>query len=192
MRAVAELLGVDRKALNYYVSDRGGLLELLAADAFSTEFARLDVTADPDWRVSLRAFARAVRQSLLRTGALVSYVRFEGAPTEPPTLRLTDDCLRVLMDAGLTPSDAGQTMYCLTHYASGVGRSEVLRARGGADLQFAETAKALESLTDSAHDLPALRKVMDLGNPVAGGADQAFERGLDLFLAGIEAGLTAR
>ncbi|GIM93444.1 hypothetical protein [Paractinoplanes toevensis] len=36
MQAVAERLGVDRKALNYHVTDRDGLLELVAQETLSS------------------------------------------------------------------------------------------------------------------------------------------------------------
>ena len=39
MQAVADELGVDRKALNYHVTDREGLLRLVAAGRFEATFA---------------------------------------------------------------------------------------------------------------------------------------------------------
>lgn len=38
MQAVADVLGVDRKAVNHHVSDRETLLGLVAVDAFSEHF----------------------------------------------------------------------------------------------------------------------------------------------------------
>src|ERR1700759_3393894 len=58
MQAVADPLGVDRSALNYYVTGRNALLELVAADAFSTHASQIEVPSDDGWQAACRAYAR--------------------------------------------------------------------------------------------------------------------------------------
>ena len=43
MQAVADVLGVDPKALNYHVGDRETLRELVAVDAFTVELSRMEI-----------------------------------------------------------------------------------------------------------------------------------------------------
>ena len=55
MQAVADALGVSRKALHYYVGDREGLLTLMVLDRFDRELAPVELPEDDEWRVTLRA-----------------------------------------------------------------------------------------------------------------------------------------
>ncbi|MGZ8814674.1 MAG: TetR/AcrR family transcriptional regulator, partial [Mycobacterium sp.] len=68
MQAVADALGVSRKALHYYVGDRAGLLTLMVLDQFERELAPVELPADDDWRATLRAYAVAFRDGLIRVG----------------------------------------------------------------------------------------------------------------------------
>ena len=68
MQAVAGALGVSRKALHYYVGDRAGLLTLMVLDQFEHELAPVELPTDDDWRATLRAYAVAYRDGLIRVG----------------------------------------------------------------------------------------------------------------------------
>ena len=72
MQAVAGVLGVDPKALNYHVGDREGLRGLVALDVFESELRRVELPADGDWRVVARSFAGAIRDAYLKVGVLAA------------------------------------------------------------------------------------------------------------------------
>src|SRR5271168_335957 len=48
MQKVADVLGVDPKALNYHVRDRDGLRELVAVDVFESELRRVKIPGGGD------------------------------------------------------------------------------------------------------------------------------------------------
>ncbi|MCW2521119.1 MAG: Tetracyclin repressor, C-terminal all-alpha domain protein, partial [Mycobacterium sp.] len=43
MQKVADVLGVNPKALNYYVGDRDGLRQMVALDVFESELRRVKI-----------------------------------------------------------------------------------------------------------------------------------------------------
>ncbi|MEU0538477.1 TetR/AcrR family transcriptional regulator C-terminal domain-containing protein [Nocardia sp. NPDC005978] len=148
MQAVANALGVDRKALNYYVSDRHGLLELVALDAFESAFRRVDLRSDPDWRGVLRSCARAMREAFLSVGALISYARFEGM-TDMAALGIIEQTLRALVDAGLAVDDAGRTITLVARLAQAAAH-ETHNAAPGSGTQ--QAGDILRALNDTAHE----------------------------------------
>ena len=81
MQAVADALGVSRKALHYYVGDREGLLTLMVLDRFERELALVELPADDDWRVTLRAYAVAFRDGLIQVGAATDFTQLRGLST---------------------------------------------------------------------------------------------------------------
>ena len=50
MQKVADVLGVDPKALNYHVRDRDGLRQLVVLDVFESELRRVKIPGGGDWR----------------------------------------------------------------------------------------------------------------------------------------------
>jgi TetR/AcrR family transcriptional regulator, tetracycline repressor protein len=64
MQAVADALGVDRKAVSYHVGDRESLLALMASTVFTSEFARVPAPTDGDWRDALAWYAHTIRRAL--------------------------------------------------------------------------------------------------------------------------------
>ncbi|MFI7669437.1 hypothetical protein [Nocardia sp. NPDC049526] len=64
MQAVADELGVDPKALNYYVGDRDGLRELVALDIFESELARVTLPVDRAWQDVAFLYATALRDAV--------------------------------------------------------------------------------------------------------------------------------
>ena len=150
MQAVADELGVDRKALNYHVTDRDTLLRLVAeeafesafADAFGAYFTVTDATA-ADWRDALRAWAVAVRDSMVATGILATYFRINSdnlAIFEPIEL-----VLHSLRDAGFDETTAGRAVIFATHFAMAVGRDMVMQKQLGDHPQSTEVQKLLET-----------------------------------------------
>ena len=188
MRAVADQLGVDRKSLNYYVSDREGLLELVALDAFETAFHRLELPADGDWRDLLRLFATAVAEALTQVGVLIWHVRFSGT-VGMSVLAEIEHMIESLVEAGFDAMEAGRTMRLLADVAFAAAREALQAERGHIDLQAEHVARTLNS--ESGHGFPLLREVATTREAAAGIGDQ-FAFDLELVISGLERRLESR
>lgn len=98
MQAVANTLGVDRKALNHYVHDRENLLSIVAAVEFSEAFDDLNVPEDADWRTVASAFAHSNANGMLAAGLLSDYLRL-GSNTAARFLKASEMLLRSLKNS---------------------------------------------------------------------------------------------
>lgn len=188
MKAVADALGVDRKSLNYHVSDRNGLLELVALDAFETEIRRLALPAEGDWRQLLRLFTAAVAEALTQVGILISHVRFRGRgglSTSAEIERISQS----LVSSGFEPMEAGRTLRLLTDIAHSAAREAAEVPRGHVDIQAEHVARTLNS--EAGRDFPLLRQVATTRESAARVGEQ-FEFDLELVIAGLERKLEAR
>ncbi|WP_158271199.1 TetR/AcrR family transcriptional regulator [Nocardia sp. MDA0666] len=188
MKAVADALGVDRKSLNYYVSDRDGLLELVALDAFETEIRRLDLSADGDWRQLLHLFAAAVAEALTQVGVLIYHVRFRGRGGLS-TLAEIERIFQSLVSAGFEPMEAGRTLRLLADIAYSAARESTEANRGHVDLQAEHVARTLNA--EVGEEFPLLRQVATTRES-AGRVGEQFEFDVDLVIAGLERKLEAR
>lgn len=179
MQAVADALGVSRKALHYYVGDRQGLLSLVVVDRFETELARVELPADGDWQSVLRSYAHSFREGLVQVGVTVDHTPLRGAGATA-ALTLAERVLDVMLTAGFTPDDARRGLTALANIAMTAAQSTIRSAAGQHDYG-AETVAALE---DAGNDnYPALRRAL-AGAPSAD-ADQ-FEFELTVVIAGLE------
>ena len=150
MQAVADELGVDRKAINYHVTDREGLLRLVAADVFESHFAdsftteldREELRSSGDWRNVVRAWAVAVRDSMVATGVATSYYRIDS--DNPAIFEPAELFLRRLIDAGFDRLSASRGLVSLTRTAMGVGRDIVLEKHSGEHPQRPEVRRLLD------------------------------------------------
>ncbi|MCX4095499.1 TetR/AcrR family transcriptional regulator C-terminal domain-containing protein [Nocardia sp. alder85J] len=187
MQAVADALGVDRKALNYYVSDRDGLLELVALDAFESEFRRVDLPAHADWRQVLRSCATAMKEAFTRVGVLISYVRFDGV-TDTTVLAVIERILESLVTAGLGVDDAGRAITLVSGVAHSAARETTAVAAGRTDPQAENVAHALE--TGPPQRFPLLRRLA-ADRRSAHRPDEQFRFDVELIIAGLERRLAA-
>ena len=197
MQAVADELGVDRKALNYHVTDRDTLLRLVAEEAFESAFAdafagyfTLDKGgADTiDWRDALRAWAVAVRDSMVATGVLVTYFRINNdslAIFEPIEL-----VLRRLHDAGFDETSAGRAVIFATHFAMAVGRDILMQQQFGSHPQSAEVLNLLAK-DDGTNGYEGIRGLVSAGLNSPADIGTQFDYELDVFIRGLERSLCA-
>ncbi|MEU6558031.1 TetR/AcrR family transcriptional regulator [Nocardia nova] len=154
MRAVADALGVDRKSLNYHVSDRQGLLELVAFDAFDAGFRRVVVPDRDDWRELLRLFAVAVADVLVQVGVLIPYVRFDGK-AGLSALAVVERIVATLVGAGLSPGEAGRTLKLIAQIAQASAREALDADNGPVDTQAAAVSRTLSGTGE----FPLLRTI---------------------------------
>lgn len=99
MQAVADRLGVNRKAINYHVSDRETLVTLVSTERFLRSLETADVGTADTWQGACRAFARGIWNNIVSTGELIDAVRLDG----DLTLRLlqpAESILTLLLEAG--------------------------------------------------------------------------------------------
>lgn len=187
MKAVAESLGVDRKSLNYYVSDRDGLLELVALDAFESHMCRLAVPADVDWRDMLRSFAEAVVESLTKVGVLIVHVRFR-TPGGLLALSEVERIVQAMVAAGFRPLESGRTLRLVADIAYIAARETVQADREPAETHAAQVRRTLDST--AGEGFPLLRQAAD--RAAQSGAREQFAFDLELVIAGLERKLETR
>lgn len=194
MQAVADALGVTRKALHYYVGDREGLLTLVVVDSFERQLGGVDLPAGDDWRAVLRAYAVALRDGLVRIGVVTDFQRVRGLGTSA-ALALADRVLDALLAAGLDPDTARHGLTAASNIAQSAAQTLIGQTDSGMHRHRAETEAALRELPGDTY--PALRRVLAAapgqgGTPEREAADRradaetqfAFE--LDLLISGLE------
>jgi AcrR family transcriptional regulator len=149
MQAVADELGVDRKALNYHVTDREGLLRLVAADVFESNFSEVfsrrfgeeDMAQPGAWKKAVYAWTCAVRDGMAAAGALANYYVISSdnlSVFEPAEIVLQE-----LLAAGFDQTAAGRGLIFLTHFGMGVGRDIVMQRQLGVHPQTEEVRRLL-------------------------------------------------
>lgn len=178
MQAVADALGVSRKALHYYVGDRQGLLSLVVVDRFETELGGVELPVHGDWQAVLRSYAHAFREGLVQVGIAVDHTPLRGAGATA-ALAMAERVLDVMLTAGFAPDDARRGLTALANIAQTAAQGTI-RASAGQHDYGAETVAALEDI--GYDDYPALRRALtDAPSPDAGQFD--FE--LDIVIAGL-------
>jgi AcrR family transcriptional regulator len=171
MRAVADLLGVDPTSLNYHVGGRGGLLRLVATDAFLTRLA-VGIPDEGPWSVAAARFAQLFRDALLATGPLVDHVRFDGAAMVR-TLAPVETLLRTLEGAGFDPEDAARFVTLLITVALQSARETLAATPQAGDPHLAELRQELDRAGAASH--PETRRRLDADVGRSGANQFAFE-----------------
>jgi AcrR family transcriptional regulator len=180
MQAVAEVLGVDPKALNYHVGHRDGLRELVAVDAFEVELSRVALPTDGDWRDVLRSYAGALRDATVTLGVLATYFRLPA--TGLGALEPVERVLQELVAAGFSVDDAGHVLRMITEVGHAAGREAVFLSRSRVHPHVSEVATALSSAAADA--FPVLRQVV-AARDADGGDGHQLEYSLDVIIAGL-------
>jgi AcrR family transcriptional regulator len=180
MQAVADALGVSRKALHYYVGDRQGLLSLVVIDRFEAELAAIELPTHTDWQSVMRGYGRAFRDGLIQVGVSIEHRPLHGAGAAA-ALGLAEHVIAVLLSAGFTPGDARKGLTAVANIAQSAAQVAIEASTGQHDYG-AETADALK--TSAAEQYPALRSV--LADPAPSHHEQ-FEFELDVAISGLEA-----
>jgi TetR/AcrR family tetracycline transcriptional repressor len=154
MQAVADVLGVDRKALNYHVTDRDSLVRLVAEDAFQSHFdtaftaalQRADQATGGDWRAGARAWAEAVRDSTVATNVAINHYRVDG--DNPAVFATVELVLQRMLAAGFDHVTASRAVIQLTRLAQGVGHDIVVERQNGEHPQGLEVRRVLTIESD--------------------------------------------
>ncbi|BCI55653.1 TetR family transcriptional regulator [Mycolicibacterium litorale] len=178
MQAVADELGVTRKALHYYVGDRQGLLTLVVLDRFEQELHRVQLPDDGDWQAVLRAYAYAFRDGIVQVGEGVDQMPFSGVGAVA-VLALAERVLAAMLSAGFEPDDARRGVTAVANIAQSAAH-DILHT-SVRDFHRGQTRAALQRSAET--DYPALRRVLAAApSPEEG----QFEFELDLAIDGLQ------
>lgn len=180
MQAVADALGVDRKAVSYHVGDRESLLALMASTVFTSEFARVPAPTQGDWRDVLSWYAHTIRRALIQLG-IHDLFPLEGA-IGVTALEQAEFVLESLVDAGFDVEQAGRAANIVVELAISAARDSLLRTGQSNHPQYEEAIGAMGS-ADGA-DFPLLIQVT-LAMSAAQNVDAQFEFNLSVAFAGL-------
>jgi AcrR family transcriptional regulator len=182
MQKVADVLGVNPKALNYYVGDRDGLRQMVALDVFESELRRVKIPGGGDWRDVLRAYVYALRNAIIKLGALALSMHLPGSDGLG-ALDPVERVLQALVDAGLDVDEACRALTFITDMAYAAGRDALRTAENPVHPEFPHVATALEAAAPQ--DFPVLRQVV--ARRAREGPDEGqLEFSIDLVIAGLE------
>ncbi len=180
MKAIADALGVSRKALHYHVGDKEGLLNLVVADLFEAELANINLPA-ADWRLVLRAWARAFRDGVLQVGVPGTYIQLHGM-AGMTAMKLTERVLQSLFDAGFDEALARRGLNVMSNVAMMHANIGLIKAQHQG--MYPPEAELADVLGQSmAEEFPALRRMLAVVQNEA--PDDQFEFELDLAIAGL-------
>lgn len=182
MRRLAGGLGVGTMTLYGYFRDKDELLDAVI-EAAAAEWPRR--RRREDWRDELRDVGRAMRAALARHPALVQ-LRLRRPIMTPGAFRGTEVGLQALRRAGFGVEDAAHAFRLLFIYVFGYA---AFSAPEVSDKLRAEVRAAVALLPPD--EYPVMTEVGATLAETMGG-DAAFEAGLDLVIAGMEASLAAR
>lgn len=180
MQAVADALGVDRKAVSYHVGDRESLLTLMASTVFTSEFARVPAPTHGDWRDVLSWYAHAIRRALMQLG-IHDVFPLEGA-IGVTALEHAEFVLGSLVKAGFDVERAGRAANIVVELAISAARDALLRVGQSNHPQYDEAIAAMGD-ADGA-DFPVLTQVV-MAMSAAQNVDEQFEFNLRVVFAGL-------
>jgi TetR/AcrR family tetracycline transcriptional repressor len=181
MKAVAGALGVDPKALNYHVEDRESLLALVAADAFTANFATVRIADDCSWQEACRIFAAGFAASLIETSLLVEHFRL-GHSLAAGFLEPGEIILKKMIEAGFGEETAARLSLLLGNICIGYARDYVIASRNGRILA-GNLHDAIEACENQ--NFENLSRVIKAG--IAIDSETQLGLGVDVFLKGAEA-----
>jgi AcrR family transcriptional regulator len=182
MQAVADRLGVDRKALNHHVGNRENLLRLVALDAFSATFSAVEIATRSRWADACRTYAAGLADSLIATGGLVEYLPLAD-PAVTRFLDPTEALLAKLVKAGFDQATAQRALVLLTAICTAFAR-DVLQAAQEAERPRPRILRTALQARDAAR-YENLARIS--ANPVDTYDRAQLEFSVDVFVRGAEA-----
>ncbi|WP_217560790.1 TetR/AcrR family transcriptional regulator C-terminal domain-containing protein [Streptomyces sp. GbtcB6] len=182
MQAVADKLGVDRKAVNHHVSDRESLLRLVALDTFSKGSPGVDIPADASWQEACRIYATAFTDRLIAADALAEHLMPDDSlytqfiePAEAIAKRMTE--------AGFDDEGTVRSLALLTNLCWAYARDALYVSRSGERLRPRLTRETVEGRDRRAFE--NLARIVDRGVDTYDRSQ--LDLSIEIFLRGAEA-----
>ena len=183
-RRIAARLGVSGPTLYWHVENKRQLMDLMAEELLRrTGRATSGPVPDQPWWEWLRSDAQRMFDALVATRDAPRVVA--GNRPSPESFGEIEQVLRVLVDAGLTPGEAQQTLFTIGAYVIGSATEWQAEAERQATQPLPDPAdeelNALRArvLADQPLLLAALRERLDRPHAAT------FEYGLDLLIEGL-------
>ncbi len=171
LQGIADHLGVTAPALYTHVSGRDEIAELVAAHLM--ERVQVPVDESTDWREWLLEFGHQARLHFGDTGALQAELT--------RNLEVGERGLRLLIDAGFSPADAGRALWLVFRVACSAGSREQASVR---------TPMTAAREVAQPGSLPAIEDAIEA---IGSGSDaDTFEFDLRVLVAGLESELSRR
>lgn len=168
MRRLGTELGVEAMSLYNHVPSKDALLDGIAEKLWS----EVTVPASADWRRAVRDTARSLRR-VGHQHPRAFPLLLERSALSAPALRVIDDLLAALRDAGFRDRDAMNALGAIVAYATGYVLVEQVCALGQPEVaRRALAPKTLERYGDTARALcecdPEAQFEFGLGSLIAG------------------------
>ena len=181
MKAVADALGVDRKALHRHVGDLDGLIDLVVADRFEAELRAVEVPDNSPWQALLSIYAHALRSGVAGLAGIRAPLQLRGG-TDSLMLPWAERVLDAMVDNGFSIAEAGSTLTLVADVAIAAGRT--------ADAIGHPHIPAVARALSDGQDFPRLTEVISTRS-TGRWADHDFDFHLAIIVAGLEAQLHA-
>ncbi|WP_225102473.1 TetR/AcrR family transcriptional regulator C-terminal domain-containing protein [Streptomyces sp. CoH27] len=182
MQAVADKLGVDRKAVNHHVSDRESLLRLLALDSLSRSSSAVEIPAEASWQEACRIYATAFTESLIAADALAEHLMPDDS-LYAPFIEPAEALAGKLTKAGFDDEAAVRSLALLTNLCWAYARDAIHVSRSGERLRPRLTRELVADRDPEAFE--------HLARIVERGVDtydvHQLELSIEVFVRGIEA-----
>jgi AcrR family transcriptional regulator len=179
MRRVAREVGVEAMSLYHHIEDKEDLLDGVC-ERVMAGFDLPDATGD--WAGDCRHAARAWRRLLkAHPNVMRLFAERRGPVRSVESMRPTEYALRLLRAGGLSDRDAAQAFHAFGGYIQGFVMMELGSIAGGVDEEHLHEREELVSSVPE--QFPALSAA--LPHFLECGADEQFEFGLDLLIAGL-------
>ena len=183
MRKLAQALGVEAMSLYNHVANKGDIVDAIV-DRIVGE---IELPADGDWEMSIRTYAIAVHEALLRHPWSCSLVMSPSMNFAEPNARMRyiEWMLGRLREAGFSPELAYHGYHALDSHILGFTIWQLGHSVGTEDMDIADLAAGFLRDT-SVDEFPYL--IEHVHQHLAAGRDGAteFEYGLDLILEGLK------
>lgn len=178
MRALGRELGVDPMAVYHHLPNKAAILDGVVETVLRE--VPLDAPAGLPWTERLAAVARGYRNALRAHPNALPAVATRPDVT-PAALRILDNALGILLEAGLDPPSALKAVHAASCFVVGHALDESGLGAGD-EFSIAETAAAQQQLLESG-DYPNLAAAALAGEEIR--ADDTFETGLAALLSGL-------
>ncbi|CQR65574.1 TetR Family Transcriptional Regulator [Streptomyces leeuwenhoekii] len=181
VQAVADKLGVDRKAVRHHVTDRETLLRFVALDAFSESAAAVDIPEECSWQDACRSYATAFADAVIALDALAEHLPPD-ASIHPRFGEPVEAVSRKLVEAGFSDEAALRSLALLNSICMAHAQDTVFVMRDG---ERPRRRLAQETLDGRDQQFSTFARMVALGIDTYD--RRQFDMSIDAFLLGVEA-----